>query len=89
MASKTNFNEIHTALLKLLSPEVINGVSLPKDLLDARTADEISDRYFFIYHELFGPICVRLTEILKRNLSLAEIGFVSEKIEGYLKEQGF
>ncbi len=73
-----------------LSPELINGVELPDNLLDARTNEEIKERYFYIYHALYGKISLSIArKTNKASLTINELGFISERLEAYLKEQGF
>ena len=84
-----NIKEIQNFLKEYLDSELVNGVPLPEELLDARTEQEISDRFHLIYHKLFGPLCVTMKESFGRELSKTELGFISERLQAYLKEQRF
>jgi hypothetical protein len=72
-----------------LDPELINDVVLPDNLLDPRTNEEIKDRFHFIYHKLIGPLFVTLRVSLEKDLTKTEMGFVAERVQVYLKMQGF
>lgn len=62
---KTEFQNIQDILLTQISPERINAVYLPDNLLDTRIDEENNDRFAFIYNDLYGPLCVTITETLK------------------------
>jgi hypothetical protein len=85
---KSRIQEIQAFLKSYFDPDLINCLPLHVSLLDPRTTDEINERFFLIYHKLFGPLCVTAAQTLERDLSKTEIGFISERLQAYLKEQG-
>lgn len=85
---QNQIQKIQDFLNSFLDHELINDVRLPENLLDPRTEDEIKDRYSFIYHKLIGPICVTIKDTFDRELTKTETGFVAERLQVYLKEQG-
>lgn len=85
---QSQLQKIQDFLTSYLDPELINSVTLPEDFLDPGTEEQINERFYFIYHKLFGALCVTLMETLKMKLSKTEIGFISERLQVYMKEQG-
>lgn len=81
--------EIQTFLNAYLDEELINDVRLPENILDPRTDEEVKERYHFIYLKLIGPLCITARDSFGRNLSVTELGFISERLESYLKSSGF
>jgi hypothetical protein len=86
---QSEIQEIQSLLNSYFGPELINDVILPDFLLDPRTEEDINDRFYLIYHKLCGPLCITMQETLKRKLTNTEIGFISERLQAFLKEQGF
>jgi hypothetical protein len=85
----SHFIEIEKIVNEFSCAEIINEISLPANLLDPRTEEEIDDRFSFFYHKLVGSIFITSTEVLGRKLSKTEIGFISERLQARLKEKGF
>ena len=82
--------DVLKAVNSLLTPELINDIALPDDLLDARTEKEVQDRHHYLYHAILSPIGLKVAGLLgKPYLSVNEIGVVSERIQAYLKQNGF
>ena len=86
---KNQIQQLQDFLNSYLDPELINEIRLPDFLLDPRTDEEIKDRYYFIYHKLIGPLCVTIRDSFDRDLTTTEIGFIAERLQVYLKTQGF
>jgi len=83
------FKKIEKFLKDYLDEELINDLPIPDELLDARTTNEKDERFSLIYHKLIGPLCITLKETIDRPLSIAELGFVAERVQAFLKEKGF
>jgi hypothetical protein len=87
---KSKIKSIFEITSSFLTPELINSILLPEDLLDPRTEEEIKERYFFMHHSILMPMGAEVAKILGcENLDGNELSIVSERIEAYLKQQGF
>ncbi len=86
---KTKIQEVQYILDHLFEPKTISGVNLPEDLLNPRTDEEIEERFHFLFHALYGDIAEATIKLLGRELSITELGFISERLQVYLKSEGF
>jgi hypothetical protein len=82
--------KIFEAIKEFLNDELVNDIDLPENLLDARTDQEVSERYYYLYHEILGTLAVYVANrINKKSLSNKEILIISERLEAFLIERGF
>jgi len=86
---KSKLDQVSRILESLLVPELLNEVILPDKLSDPGAESEITERYNFIYHRLHGPLALLIQSTLSRQLSTNEMGFIGERLEIFLKQNGF
>ena len=84
-----DLRKIRDVLHVHLSPELVNEIELPEELLDPVSEEEVNERFFFLYHALIGKVTLAVAEVMGRSLTSTEIGFMSEVIQAFLKDQGF